>query len=613
MRSLGRLTVIAVLLLSSTVAARPAEAFHGTHWTTCVGAATDCIVSTSLPAGISVDVFLFGGSLNVQVRNAANVGNEFELAPAATTSSTIGVTVRPGASFTPAAVVSTGHIVDWTWNGTTRDLVITAQPRASSWSLPDPCLPGSCPTTADRDFTAFLLIAAEDTIFESAPAFMWPEIATFMTKFTGGYMATNAQYASFPSYDPSANAVRFDLGAPHFKVGGSVVNTGFFRILVPNPVISDLWGLDPATMSSAQVSVDVGGVPVSITPQPVAARGVLPAGWLWELLLLSYSTPTVTLKPATASGVEDAPVVIPAQPGGQAVRSTRPVLMPRSGAVGVPVTLSTGAASIALGPGTIATLDTAVPFAGVLFPPYRVPDRTGGRAVSVHHIGLSGLGPDSEVRFSVPLTITLPAPEGDDAAAYQPVAIAQDGSLTFLLPTNTSASVSMNAVARTVTFAVDRLRAGINHFGLARVAKPEVVAVERSVAADAGFHSRWAGQSRSVELSRGQLVDLAVRFRNTGSEAWVRGEPGRQANLGSAAPLDNLRDHERGILIAPTLGQTRYATTAESTVPSGGIGTFAMRLRAPAQAGTYRIYVRPVIEGTTWLEDEGVYLELVVR
>ena len=45
----------------------------------------------------------------------------------------------------------------------------------------------------------------------------------------------------------------------------------------------------------------------------------------------------------------------------------------------------------------------------------------------------------------------------------------------------------------------------------------------------------------------------------------------------------------------------------------GAIGTFSFRVKAPAAAGLYAIHLRPVVDATTWMEDEGVYLILSVR
>jgi len=48
-------------------------------------------------------------------------------------------------------------------------------------------------------------------------------------------------------------------------------------------------------------------------------------------------------------------------------------------------------------------------------------------------------------------------------------------------------------------------------------------------------------------------------------------------------------------------------------VNPGGVGTFTFQLRAPSTPGVYRIAVRPVIDGTTWMENQGVFLVVTVN
>ncbi len=68
----------------------------------------------------------------------------------------------------------------------------------------------------------------------------------------------------------------------------------------------------------------------------------------------------------------------------------------------------------------------------------------------------------------------------------------------------------------------------------------------------------------------------------------------------------------RGLVPDPLYNRNRLAAHADATVAPGSIGTFGLRMRA-LTPGSYRIDVRPVVEGVAWLEDEGIYLEIVVR
>ena len=98
-----------------------------------------------------------------------------------------------------------------------------------------------------------------------------------------------------------------------------------------------------------------------------------------------------------------------------------------------------------------------------------------------------------------------------------------------------------------------------------------------------------------------------MRLRNTGTTTWT---------AGGATPIvlaaRDLTAIDSGLVTSP-LYDTRLATHAEDSVAPGDVGTFAFKVRAPSTAGTHRISVRPVAEGLQWLEDEGIYLELIAR
>jgi hypothetical protein len=122
---------------------------------------------------------------------------------------------------------------------------------------------------------------------------------------------------------------------------------------------------------------------------------------------------------------------------------------------------------------------------------------------------------------------------------------------------------------------------------------------------DQGFHATWAAQSPHPTLAPGQVTSLVVAFKNTGYRGWYSGRPGQQANLGTAGPLDSSH---------PELGlSNRPSTQSTSYVGPGQTGWFEFQLRAPSTPGTYRLDVRGVVDGATWLEDSGVYFLITVR
>ena len=119
------------------------------------------------------------------------------------------------------------------------------------------------------------------------------------------------------------------------------------------------------------------------------------------------------------------------------------------------------------------------------------------------------------------------------------------------------------------------------------------------------FHSSWVDQSPTPPLLPGSVADLFVRFRNTGSAPWVKGVAGQQANLGI-----NGGDESFGALGVGWLAADRPAAQTEATVAPGDVGTFHFSVRAPATPGTYDLHLRPVIDGVTWMEDQGVMLSV---
>lgn len=120
-----------------------------------------------------------------------------------------------------------------------------------------------------------------------------------------------------------------------------------------------------------------------------------------------------------------------------------------------------------------------------------------------------------------------------------------------------------------------------------------------------GLHSAWVGQTAYPSLSPGSTGLATLRFRNTGTQPWIVGVPGLQANLGVVG--DSLRYAELG-MTGGWLSENRLATSAESVVAPGDIGTFTFPVRAPSTPGTYRLDLALVIDGVTWLEDQGVYV-----
>ena len=138
----------------------------------------------------------------------------------------------------------------------------------------------------------------------------------------------------------------------------------------------------------------------------------------------------------------------------------------------------------------------------------------------------------------------------------------------------------------------------------------QVPAASTNQALIAGWHSTWQQQSPYLVMAPGQVADFWIRFSNSGTETWVRGVWGRQANLGLNG--DDKIPYRLG-MASNWLWDDRVATTTAATVAPGEIGEFRFQVRAPLSPGTYTLNLRPVIDGTVWMEDQGVFWLIVVR
>jgi GH43 family beta-xylosidase len=129
-----------------------------------------------------------------------------------------------------------------------------------------------------------------------------------------------------------------------------------------------------------------------------------------------------------------------------------------------------------------------------------------------------------------------------------------------------------------------------------------------------GFHAAWYGQSGYPTLCPGQRATAVVAYYNSGSLGWVAGRMGEVAYLGTWDD-DPGQDQPSllggdGQLESPDTAWPRYnrvAVQPAEYVGPGQIAWFQFVIEAPLRAGYYRLHIRPLIEGTAWMEDVGVY------
>ena len=126
---------------------------------------------------------------------------------------------------------------------------------------------------------------------------------------------------------------------------------------------------------------------------------------------------------------------------------------------------------------------------------------------------------------------------------------------------------------------------------------------------DPGYHARWSGQSPDPTLNAGESATLVVALQNTGWRGWYNGVADQQVNLGTSEP----QDAELPELAVDWLSANRLATTTTTYVGPGEVGWFEFTLRAPTTAGDYRLAIRGVVDGVSWLEDDGIFFAIHVR
>src|SRR5438093_2593640 len=129
-----------------------------------------------------------------------------------------------------------------------------------------------------------------------------------------------------------------------------------------------------------------------------------------------------------------------------------------------------------------------------------------------------------------------------------------------------------------------------------------------------GFHAAWYGQSGYPILCPGERATATVAYYNSGSFGWVRGRMGEMAFLGTSDPVPGHDQPSQlggdGQLGSPATGWPRYNRVAAQPadyVGPGQVAWFQFTVQAPSAPGTYLLFIRPVIEGATWMEDFGVY------
>ncbi|MBI2448289.1 S8 family serine peptidase [Candidatus Microgenomates bacterium] len=109
-------------------------------------------------------------------------------------------------------------------------------------------------------------------------------------------------------------------------------------------------------------------------------------------------------------------------------------------------------------------------------------------------------------------------------------------------------------------------------------------------------------QSPYVNLSPGQIADMKLVFKNTGSSYWLQDK----VYLGTARERDRLSGFASSSWFTPNRIKMR-----ESLVAPGELAHFEFSLKeAPSSYGSFKEYFALVAENITWFSDIGIYWQI---
>jgi hypothetical protein len=115
----------------------------------------------------------------------------------------------------------------------------------------------------------------------------------------------------------------------------------------------------------------------------------------------------------------------------------------------------------------------------------------------------------------------------------------------------------------------------------------------------------YAGQSISaITLAPGEKQSLTLDLKNTGNAAWEK----------TTFHLGTSHSQDRTSIFADSswLSQNRIGIN-QDTIDVGYTAHFNFTITAPQTSGIYYEYVRPVIDGSEWLSDVGIYWKITVK
>lgn len=113
------------------------------------------------------------------------------------------------------------------------------------------------------------------------------------------------------------------------------------------------------------------------------------------------------------------------------------------------------------------------------------------------------------------------------------------------------------------------------------------------------------------ELAPGETTVVSIQLKNTGAKIWDS-----STRIGSGSlygGINQKKDSDSEFSSTNWVTPNRAASLSNKKVLPGQTALFQFDIKAPASKGQYKAYFTPLIEGTKWMKDIGIYWELNVK
>lgn len=122
------------------------------------------------------------------------------------------------------------------------------------------------------------------------------------------------------------------------------------------------------------------------------------------------------------------------------------------------------------------------------------------------------------------------------------------------------------------------------------------------------FHATLTARPADPSLTVGTMATVSLVFKNAGTATWSKGTP-TEIHLGAK---DNDATLSTSGMAVAWPWPDRPAIQQEASVKPGENVTFTFQVKG-VRAGTYKLALRPVVDGVTWLEDPNLTITITVR